>query len=47
MLHAHLAMVTEVIDGLKRHSIHCAGTNQFLGIEYVTVGWILRAGASP
>src|SRR2546428_14117109 len=44
---ADATVITEVIDGLKRRGVHCVRTYQFLGIEDVAIGWILRAGTSP
>src|SRR2546422_11121564 len=34
----HLTMIAEVLDGLQRHRINRMGANEFLCIQYITIG---------
>src|SRR5258708_6879747 len=44
---AHLTVIAEVLDSLRRHSVNSIRTDQFLGIQYIPIGRVFRAGAGP
>src|SRR6266566_6639464 len=41
------SMIAKVLDRLKWHCVHGIGTDQLFGVEYITIGRIFRACASP
>src|SRR5690348_10144507 len=45
--HAHFTMIAQFLEGFKRHGINRVRADQFLSVEHIAVGWILRAGAGP
>ncbi len=43
----NLAVIVETLNRGEGHSVHGVGTDQFLDVQHIAVGWIFRACTGP